>query len=80
MDHTRDVGPGGRLGYSPRELAALTSLSERAVRYLLQTGRLGHVRIGRRVGPLRDAEAPIRPDAGHGAQPQPAQHDEAPYR
>jgi excisionase family DNA binding protein len=37
-----------RLTYSVKEVAHLTGLSVRSVRYLLQSGRLGFVRIGRR--------------------------------
>jgi excisionase family DNA binding protein len=38
-----------RLAYSLAEAAEALSLSPRSVRYLLQTGRLGYARVGRRV-------------------------------
>ncbi len=38
-----------RLTYSPGEAATLTGLSERSIRYLIASGRLGHCRIGRRI-------------------------------
>jgi excisionase family DNA binding protein len=38
-----------RFVYSVAEAAKLLSLSPRSLRYLLQTGRLGFVRLGRRV-------------------------------
>lgn len=49
MHDSYDIAPGGRLAYSPREAATVTGLSDRSIRYLLSTGRLGHVRIGRRI-------------------------------
>jgi excisionase family DNA binding protein len=39
----------GRLAYSLSEAAQLSSLSIRSLRYLMATGKLGFVRIGRRV-------------------------------
>jgi excisionase family DNA binding protein len=37
------------LAYSIAEAAELLSLSTRSLRYLMQTGRLGYVRLGRRL-------------------------------
>jgi excisionase family DNA binding protein len=37
------------LAYSLREAAGLLGLSVRSLRYLIRSGRIGHVRIGRRV-------------------------------
>jgi excisionase family DNA binding protein len=61
MQQTCTTTTGGRLAYRPRELAAAIGLSERAVRYLIRSGRLGHCRIGRRILiPARDAEQLLR--------------------
>lgn len=38
-----------RLAYSLAEAAQQTGLSVRSMRYLMQTGKLGFVRVGRRV-------------------------------
>ena len=38
-----------RLAYSLREAAQLLDLSVRSLQYLIRSGRVGHVRIGRRV-------------------------------
>jgi excisionase family DNA binding protein len=38
-----------KLSYSLREAADALSLSVRSLRYLMQTGKLGYVRLGRRV-------------------------------
>jgi excisionase family DNA binding protein len=38
-----------RLAYSLAEAARLSSLSVRSLRYLMQTGKLGYVRVGRRI-------------------------------
>ncbi|MGH8069285.1 MAG: helix-turn-helix domain-containing protein [Candidatus Entotheonellia bacterium] len=38
-----------RLAYSLAEAAQILSLSVRSLQYLMQTGKLGYVRVGRRV-------------------------------
>jgi excisionase family DNA binding protein len=38
-----------RLAYSIAEAAEALSMSVRSLRYLMQTGKLGYVRVGRRV-------------------------------
>lgn len=38
-----------RLAYSLAEAARQASLSVRSLRYLMQTGKLGYVRVGKRV-------------------------------
>ena len=38
-----------RMAYPVSETARLLSLSVRSVRYLIRSGRLAHVRLGRRV-------------------------------
>ena len=38
-----------RLAYSLAEAAQASSLSVRSLRYLIQTGRLGYAKVGRRV-------------------------------
>jgi excisionase family DNA binding protein len=38
-----------KLAYSLAEAAQALSLSVRSLRYLIQTGKLGYVRLGRRV-------------------------------
>jgi excisionase family DNA binding protein len=38
-----------RLAYSLAEAAQQASLSVRSLRYLMQTGKLGYVRVGKRV-------------------------------
>jgi excisionase family DNA binding protein len=38
-----------RLAYSLREAAYLSSLSVRSLRYLIQRGKLGYAKVGRRV-------------------------------
>jgi excisionase family DNA binding protein len=38
-----------RLAYSLTEAAQALSLSVRSLRYLMQTGRLGYVRLGRKI-------------------------------
>jgi excisionase family DNA binding protein len=38
-----------RLAYSVLDAAELTGLSVRSMRYLMRQGRLGYVRLGRRV-------------------------------
>jgi excisionase family DNA binding protein len=38
-----------RLAYSLAEAAQLSSLSVRSLRYLMATGKVGYVRVGRRV-------------------------------
>jgi excisionase family DNA binding protein len=38
-----------RLAYSIAEAAEILSLSTRSLRYLMQTGKLGYVKLGRRI-------------------------------
>jgi excisionase family DNA binding protein len=38
-----------KLAYSLRDAAQALSVSVRSLRYLMQTGKLGYVRLGRRV-------------------------------
>jgi excisionase family DNA binding protein len=38
-----------RMAYSISEAAQVLSLSVRSLRYLMQTGKLGYVRVGRRI-------------------------------
>jgi excisionase family DNA binding protein len=38
-----------RLAYSLKETSQLTDISVRSLRYLIRCGKLGYVRIGRRV-------------------------------
>jgi excisionase family DNA binding protein len=38
-----------RMAYTVAEAAEVLSLSVRSLRYLLQTGKLGYVRLGRRI-------------------------------
>ena len=38
-----------RLAYTLKEAAQVSSLSVRSLRYLMATGKVGYVRIGRRV-------------------------------
>jgi excisionase family DNA binding protein len=39
----------GRMAYSLTEAAQVVGLSVRSLRYLIQTGRLGFVKLGRRI-------------------------------
>jgi excisionase family DNA binding protein len=53
-----------RLAYSLAEAAQATSLSVRSLRYLMQTGKLGFARLGRRVViPHVELEKLLRPAA-----------------
>jgi excisionase family DNA binding protein len=47
----RTTGSAGlsRLAYPLKDAAHMTGLSVRSLRYLIQTGRLGYARIGRRI-------------------------------
>jgi excisionase family DNA binding protein len=38
-----------RIAYSIAEAARMSSLSVRSLRYLLRSGRLGYVKVGRRI-------------------------------
>jgi excisionase family DNA binding protein len=50
-----------RLAYSVADAASAIGVSVRSLRYLIQTGRLGYARVGRRVLiPARELERLIR--------------------
>jgi excisionase family DNA binding protein len=67
-----------RLAYSLQEASHLTDISVRSLRYLIRCGRLGYVRIGRRVLIRHsDIEALLRRHAVKPATPLDA---EAPIR
>jgi excisionase family DNA binding protein len=62
MPQHTSASPMPRLAYSVKEAAHLAGLSERSLRYLMTTGRLGFVRLGKRRVLIRhvDLEALLK--------------------